>query len=75
MHTHTQNAFFSAISPFLDPATRAKIRFNAKLHEFIESDMLDAEFGGAHRYVWDFDKVRHRGDMGQRVGLRPDGLG
>ncbi|PWN39153.1 CRAL/TRIO domain-containing protein [Ceraceosorus guamensis] len=51
------NAFFSAISPFLDPATRAKIRFNAKLEEFVDLDLLDAEFGGRHRYVWDFEKV------------------
>lgn len=49
------NAFFTALSPFLDPATREKIKFNASLSSFIAPAQLDAEFGGSHNYQWDFE--------------------
>ncbi|WVQ95873.1 hypothetical protein IAU59_002972 [Kwoniella sp. CBS 9459] len=47
------NAFFSGISPFLDPITRDKIRFNPKLTELVPAAQLDAEFGGD--YNFDFE--------------------
>ena len=51
------NAFFSAVTPFLDPITKEKIRFNANLAEFVPADQLDAEFaGGKYNYEWDFQK-------------------
>ncbi|TKY88541.1 hypothetical protein EX895_002529 [Sporisorium graminicola] len=51
------NAFFTAITPFLDPITKEKIRFNANLSEFIPAEQLDAEFaGGRYNYEWDFQK-------------------
>ncbi|SJX65036.1 related to PDR16-protein involved in lipid biosynthesis and multidrug resistance / PHO13-4-nitrophenylphosphatase [Sporisorium reilianum f. sp. reilianum] len=51
------NAFFTAVTPFLDPITKEKIRFNANLAEFVPADQLDAEFaGGRYNYEWDFQK-------------------
>ncbi|WWC95656.1 hypothetical protein V866_002521 [Kwoniella sp. B9012] len=47
------NAFFTGISPFLDPITRDKIRFNPKLTELVPAAQLDSEFGGD--YVFEFD--------------------
>ncbi|KAN0065460.1 hypothetical protein ACQY0O_001296 [Thecaphora frezii] len=50
------NAFFTAISPFLDPITKDKIRFNADLKEFVPVEQLDVEFlGGRYNYEFDFD--------------------
>ncbi|ORY34576.1 CRAL-TRIO domain-containing protein [Naematelia encephala] len=48
------NAFFSGISPFLDPITRDKIRFNPKLVELVPESQLDAEFGGQYNFQYDF---------------------
>ncbi|SPO23997.1 related to PDR16 - protein involved in lipid biosynthesis and multidrug resistance / PHO13 -4-nitrophenylphosphatase [Ustilago trichophora] len=49
------NAFFTAVTPFLDPITKEKIRFNANLAEFVPREQLDAEFaGGRYNYEWDF---------------------
>ncbi|EST09176.1 CRAL-TRIO domain protein [Kalmanozyma brasiliensis GHG001] len=51
------NAFFTAITPFLDPITKDKIRFNANLAEFVPAEQLDAEFaGGKYNYEWNFQK-------------------
>ncbi|EIW71347.1 hypothetical protein TREMEDRAFT_27528 [Tremella mesenterica DSM 1558] len=49
------NAFFTGISPFLDPITRDKIRFNPKLTELVPPSQLDYEFGGEHNFVFDHD--------------------
>ncbi|WVQ75770.1 hypothetical protein IAR50_005402 [Cryptococcus sp. DSM 104548] len=48
------NAFFSGITPFMDPITRDKIRFNPKLTELVPADQLDAEFGGDYKFEYDF---------------------
>lgn len=48
------NAFFSGISPFMDPITRDKIRFNPKLTELVEPSQLDAEFGGDYNFEYDY---------------------
>jgi 4-nitrophenyl phosphatase len=65
------NAFFTALSPFLDPATREKIKFNASLSSFIAPEQLDAEFGGAHNYQWDFDA--YWSSLLDAANLLPDG--
>lgn len=49
------NAFFTGLSPFLDPVTRDKIRFNPNLVELVPPSHLDFEFGGDHNYVFDHD--------------------
>lgn len=47
------NFFYKGISPFLDPVTRDKMRFNPDLFELIPREQLDADFGGA--YEWEFE--------------------
>ncbi|RSH80030.1 uncharacterized protein EHS24_009702 [Apiotrichum porosum] len=47
------NAFFSAITPFMDPITRDKIHFNPKLTTLINPDQLDVEYGGDYNYEFD----------------------
>jgi hypothetical protein len=52
------SSFFTFISPFLDPNTRAKVVMlnntdNVKVN--IPLDMLDADFGGQWRYEFNFD--------------------
>nr|ODO04236.1 pleiotropic drug resistance protein [Cryptococcus depauperatus CBS 7855] len=47
------NAFFSGITPFLDPITRDKIRFNPKLTDFVPPSHLDVEFGGDYNLEYD----------------------
>ncbi|KAJ9094476.1 hypothetical protein QFC21_006015 [Naganishia friedmannii] len=37
------NAFFTAITPFLDPVTKEKMRFNPKLPELVPVSQLDVE--------------------------------
>lgn len=64
------NAFFSGISPFMDPITRDKvsplfchsslalidcqIRFNPKMTELVPAAQLDAEFGGDYNFEYDY---------------------
>lgn len=47
------NFFYRGISPFLDPVTRDKMRFNPDLLELIPPGQLDADFGGD--YEWEFE--------------------
>ncbi|KAL7425259.1 hypothetical protein Q5752_000947 [Cryptotrichosporon argae] len=47
------NAFFSAITPIMDPITRDKIRFNPKLPELVPVAQLDKEFGGEYNFEFD----------------------
>jgi len=49
------NAFFSGITPFLDPITRDKIRFNPDLIELIPEAQLDSEFGGKYNLEYDYN--------------------
>ncbi|SNX86444.1 related to PDR16 - protein involved in lipid biosynthesis and multidrug resistance / PHO13 -4-nitrophenylphosphatase [Melanopsichium pennsylvanicum] len=50
------NAFFTAITPFLDPVTKDKTRFNANLVDFVPKEQLDAELaGGRYNYEFDFN--------------------
>lgn len=67
------SAFFSALSPFLDPVTKDKIRFNCPdMTEFIEGNQLDDQFpGGAYPYQFDFDVYWKA--LVERCGIQPDG--
>ncbi|CAM0134891.1 unnamed protein product [Umbelopsis sp. WA50703] len=63
---------FKLLSPFIDPVTRAKIRFVdlkelkekksdrgpewVQLTEFVEKDQLEQDFGGNLRWKWNFDE-------------------
>lgn len=48
------NAFFSGISPFMDPITRDKIRFNPRLLDLVPAAHLDSEFGGDYNFTYDY---------------------
>lgn len=67
------SAFFTALSPFLDPITKDKIRFNEPhMTEFIAPDQLDMEFaGGTYAYKFDFDV--YWDSLVRRCGILPDG--
>ena len=67
------SAFFNALSPFLDPVTKDKIRFNDNaMTEFIEPDQLDAQFhGGTYNYKFDFPT--YWSSLTQRCGISHDG--
>ncbi|CDO76486.1 hypothetical protein BN946_scf184615.g12 [Trametes cinnabarina] len=47
------NFFYKGISPFLDPVTRDKMRFNPDLLELIPKEQLDADFGGDFEYEFE----------------------
>lgn len=45
--------FYKGISPFLDPVTRDKMRFNPDLFELVPREQLDADFGGNYPYEFE----------------------
>jgi hypothetical protein len=47
--------FYKGISPFLDPVTRDKMRFNPDLSELVAPSQLDADFGGEYEFEYDFE--------------------
>ena len=47
--------FFKGITPFLDPVTREKMRFNPDLFELVPREQLDADFGGDYEYEFDHE--------------------
>lgn len=67
------SAFFGALSPFLDPVTKDKIRFNHEnMTEFIAPDQLDAQFtGGTYNYLFDFEK--YWSALVEKCRIAPDG--
>ncbi|WWC73855.1 uncharacterized protein I206_107827 [Kwoniella pini CBS 10737] len=65
------NAFFTGISPFLDPITRDKIRFNPKLTELVPAVQLDSEFGG--EYEFDFQHAPYWKTITEFCHIAPDG--
>lgn len=67
------SAFFNGLSPFLDPVTKDKIRFNPPdMSEFIAPGQLDDNFpGGAYPYAFDFDVYWPA--LIQRCGIQRDG--
>ncbi|KAI0077866.1 CRAL/TRIO domain-containing protein [Panus rudis PR-1116 ss-1] len=52
------NAFFKLITPFVDPVTRVKMRFNPQVVEegIFKPDGVWKEFGGEIDFVYDHDK-------------------
>ncbi|KAF8531247.1 CRAL-TRIO domain-containing protein [Gautieria morchelliformis] len=47
--------FYKGISPFLDPVTKDKMRFNPELSSLIPQEQLDAQFGGDNEYEFEAD--------------------
>lgn len=50
------NAFFKLISPFIDPVTREKLRFNPKVVEdglFVQDQLMQEWWGGGREFVYD----------------------
>ncbi|EEB08563.1 sec14 cytosolic factor family protein [Schizosaccharomyces japonicus yFS275] len=48
--------FFKLISPFIDPLTREKLKFNEPLDRYVPSDQLDMTFGGTLKFDYIHDK-------------------
>ncbi|WOO78314.1 CRAL-TRIO domain-containing protein [Vanrija pseudolonga] len=46
-------AFYSAISAFIDPVSRDKVRFNPNLDELIAADQLESDYGGQVNFKYD----------------------
>ncbi|KAF8167593.1 CRAL/TRIO domain-containing protein [Crassisporium funariophilum] len=65
------NFFYKGISPFLDPVTRDKMRFNPNLLELVPASQLDADFGGEHAYQ--FDSQSYWDQIVAACGIAPDG--
>lgn len=65
------NFFYKGISPFLDPVTRDKMRFNPNLFELVPKEQLDADFGG--EYEFDFDADSYWNQIVEHCGIAPDG--
>ncbi|KAF8722650.1 hypothetical protein AX14_009716 [Amanita brunnescens Koide BX004] len=63
--------FYKGISPFLDPVTRDKMRFNPNLKELIPLSHLDAEFGGENGF--EFDPNSYWDQIVSACGIAPDG--
>ncbi|KAF8079230.1 CRAL/TRIO domain-containing protein [Lyophyllum atratum] len=63
--------FYKGISPFLDPVTRDKMRFNPDLLELIPASQLDADFGGEYHY--EFEPNSYWKQIVEACGIAPDG--
>jgi len=65
------NFFYKGISPFLDPITRDKIRFNPDLSDLIPLEQLDADLGG--KYEFEFNHEEYWKQLISACGIAPDG--
>ncbi|KAI0673925.1 CRAL/TRIO domain-containing protein [Trametes maxima] len=65
------NFFYKGISPFLDPVTRDKMRFNPDLFELIPKEQLDADFGGDFEY--EFEPKSYWEQIVAHCKIAPDG--
>ncbi|KAF8633543.1 hypothetical protein AX15_001346 [Amanita polypyramis BW_CC] len=63
--------FYKGISPFLDPVTRDKMRFNPDLKELIPLSHLDAEFGGENNF--EFEPHSYWNQIVSACGIAPEG--
>ncbi|EPY50625.1 sec14 cytosolic factor family protein [Schizosaccharomyces cryophilus OY26] len=48
--------FFKLISPFIDPITREKLKFNEPLDRYVPMDQLDTNFGGSLKFEYFHEK-------------------
>jgi len=65
------NFFYKGISPFLDPVTWDKMRFNPDLFELVPRSQLDADFGGDYEFRFDFETYWN--EIIDHCGITPDG--
>lgn len=65
------NFFYKGISPFLDPVTRDKMRFNPDLTELVPKEQLDAAFGGDFEY--EFEPSSYWEQIVAACGIAEDG--
>ncbi|KAI0640216.1 CRAL/TRIO domain-containing protein [Trametes polyzona] len=65
------NFFFKGITPFLDPITRDKMRFNPNLLELVPKEQLDADFGGDFEY--EFEPNSYWEQIVKACKIAPDG--
>jgi hypothetical protein len=65
------NFFYKGISPFLDPVTRDKIRFNPTLTELIPKSQLHSDFGGD--YPYEFEPKAYWDQLVANAHIAPDG--
>ncbi|KAB5590403.1 hypothetical protein CTheo_6169 [Ceratobasidium theobromae] len=65
------NFFYKGISPFLDPITRDKMRFNPNLQELVPTSQLDATVGGDFKY--EFEPTSYWEQIVSLSKLNPDG--
>ncbi|EIW63841.1 CRAL/TRIO domain-containing protein [Trametes versicolor FP-101664 SS1] len=65
------NFFFKGITPFLDPITRDKMRFNPDLSELVSKEQLDADFGGDFEY--EFEPTSYWEQIVTACKIAPDG--
>lgn len=63
--------FYKGISPFLDPVTRDKMRFNPNLLELIPASHLDADFGG--EFPYEFEPRSYWDQIVAACHVAPDG--
>ncbi|KAK0234671.1 CRAL-TRIO domain-containing protein [Armillaria nabsnona] len=63
--------FYKGISPFLDPVTRDKMRFNPNLLELIPASHLDADFGG--EFPYEFEPHSYWNQIVAACHVAPDG--
>ncbi|KAJ7154331.1 CRAL/TRIO domain-containing protein [Mycena crocata] len=63
--------FYKGISPFLDPVTRDKMRFNPNLLELVDASQLDSNFGGD--FVYEFEKDNYWEQIVRACGIADDG--
>lgn len=47
------NGFFKLITPFIDPLTREKLKFNDDMNKFVPSEQLWTEFNGKLEFNYD----------------------
>ena len=72
--------FYKGISPFLDPVTRDKMRFNPDLFELVPREHLDADFGGDYPFQFDHEAYWRqliecvRRALPSSFGVDPDNL-
>lgn len=63
-------AIHTALSPFIDPLTRSKIRWNQDLSKIIPPAHLPKAYGGEYDFVW--DKVTSWDDIVDFCGIVPE---